>query len=62
MGTTEQTDSVGAMMARLRWDKATAEDRLEKGRQLTAGRKKAARKRARASLNQAQSSKGKHTK
>ncbi len=60
MKTSEEIDSVGAMLARVRWSKATQAERLEQGRKMTAGRM-AARKR-KASTTSARSSKDKHRK
>ena len=38
-------ESIGAMLARLRWDKASQADRKAQGKKMAAGRKKARRKR-----------------
>jgi hypothetical protein len=37
-------ESIGAQMARLRWDKASQADRKAQGQKMAAGRKKARRK------------------
>ena len=36
-----KAESIGAMLARLRWSKATEADRKAQGKKMTAGRKKA---------------------
>jgi len=45
MGEQAKTESIGAALARLRWDKATDSDRKAQGKKMAAGRKKARRKR-----------------
>lgn len=40
-----KTENAGAALVRLRWEKATPEERAEAARKMVAGRKKAQRKR-----------------
>lgn len=45
MGKQAKAESIGAMLARLRWSKATAEQRAEQAWKMTEGRLKAKRRR-----------------
>ena len=41
MGKQAKAESIGAMLARLRWSKATGEQRAEQAEKMAAGRRKA---------------------
>lgn len=45
MGDKAKAESIGAMLARLRWSKATEAERKAQGKKMTAGRKRARAKR-----------------
>ena len=45
MGDKATTESIGAMLARLRWSKATEAERKAQGKKMAAGRKRARAKR-----------------